>query len=171
MLDQASHSATTQREIRGRGQARPVQINCDGNGGYGPLLPISISAPGISSTTFALLLPDPLSTASSPKQQHPPNTYPEHCISAVPLWSSLGISISIIASLHREALIPLITLLDCRFQHVFKPTHITTIMSVVSLLGVQVTNNPAKFTDKYVFEITFECLEQLEKGWATPRRI
>jgi len=37
-------------------------------------------------------------------------------------------------------------------------------MSVVSLLGVNVMNNPAKFTDKYLFEITFECLEQLEKG-------
>lgn len=37
-------------------------------------------------------------------------------------------------------------------------------MSVVSLLGVQVMNNPAKFTDKYEFEITFECLEHLEKG-------
>ncbi|KAH6670971.1 histone chaperone ASF1 [Plectosphaerella plurivora] len=36
-------------------------------------------------------------------------------------------------------------------------------MSVVSLLGVQVMNNPAKFIDKYEFEITFECLEQLEK--------
>ncbi|KAK0611552.1 ASF1 like histone chaperone-domain-containing protein [Immersiella caudata] len=37
-------------------------------------------------------------------------------------------------------------------------------MSVVSLLGVNVMNNPARFTDKYCFEITFECLEQLEKG-------
>jgi histone chaperone ASF1 len=37
-------------------------------------------------------------------------------------------------------------------------------MSVVSLLGVNVLNNPAKFTDKYDFEITFECLEPLEKG-------
>ncbi|KAM6479030.1 histone deposition protein Asf1 [Trichoderma sp. SZMC 28011] len=36
-------------------------------------------------------------------------------------------------------------------------------MSVVSLLGVKVVNNPAKFTDKYEFEITFECLEPLEK--------
>ncbi|GAO18388.1 uncharacterized protein UV8b_05406 [Ustilaginoidea virens] len=36
-------------------------------------------------------------------------------------------------------------------------------MSVVSLLGVTVVNNPAKFTDKYEFEITFECLEPLEK--------
>ncbi|KAM0475839.1 hypothetical protein ACHAPE_000167 [Trichoderma viride] len=36
-------------------------------------------------------------------------------------------------------------------------------MSVVSLLGVRVMNNPAKFTDKYEFEITFECLEHLEK--------
>lgn len=25
-------------------------------------------------------------------------------------------------------------------------------------------NNPAKFIDKYEFEITFECLEQLEHG-------
>lgn len=37
-------------------------------------------------------------------------------------------------------------------------------MSVVSLLGVKVLNNPAKFTDTYHFEITFECLEQLQKG-------
>ena len=37
-------------------------------------------------------------------------------------------------------------------------------MSVVQLLGVKVPNNPAKFTDKYEFEITFECLEPLEKG-------
>ena len=37
-------------------------------------------------------------------------------------------------------------------------------MSVVSLLGVSVLNNPAKLTDNYEFEITFECLEQLENG-------
>lgn len=37
-------------------------------------------------------------------------------------------------------------------------------MSVVSLLGVQVVNNPAKFTDQYKFEITFECMEQLRNG-------
>ena len=37
-------------------------------------------------------------------------------------------------------------------------------MSVVSLLGVNVLNNPAKFGDTYQFEITFECLEQLQKG-------
>ncbi|KAL2889841.1 asf1 like histone chaperone [Ceratocystis lukuohia] len=36
-------------------------------------------------------------------------------------------------------------------------------MSVVTLLGVRVLNNPAKITDKYVFEITFECLEPLDK--------
>ncbi|KAJ8112317.1 hypothetical protein ONZ43_g5420 [Nemania bipapillata] len=36
-------------------------------------------------------------------------------------------------------------------------------MSVVSLLGVNIINNPAKFTDNYELEITFECLEQLEK--------
>lgn len=37
-------------------------------------------------------------------------------------------------------------------------------MSAVTLLGVNILNNPAKFTDNYQFEITFECLEQLEKG-------
>jgi histone chaperone ASF1 len=37
-------------------------------------------------------------------------------------------------------------------------------MSVVSLLGVKVLNNPAPFTAPYEFEITFECLEQLQKG-------
>ncbi|RAL59999.1 hypothetical protein DID88_000625 [Monilinia fructigena] len=36
-------------------------------------------------------------------------------------------------------------------------------MSVVSLLGVNVLNNPAKFGDSYEFEITFECLEALQK--------
>jgi len=36
-------------------------------------------------------------------------------------------------------------------------------MSVVSLLGVSVKNNPAKFGDPYEFEITFECLESLQK--------
>ncbi|KAI1333448.1 ASF1 like histone chaperone-domain-containing protein [Xylariaceae sp. FL0016] len=36
-------------------------------------------------------------------------------------------------------------------------------MSVVSLLGVNILNNPAKFTDNYELEITFECLEQLSK--------
>jgi len=36
-------------------------------------------------------------------------------------------------------------------------------MSVVSILGVQVLNNPSKFTDKFQLEITFECLEPLTK--------
>ncbi|KAF3387345.1 Histone chaperone asf1 [Penicillium rolfsii] len=36
-------------------------------------------------------------------------------------------------------------------------------MSVVSLLGVKILNNPAPFTASYQFEITFECLEQLQK--------
>lgn len=36
-------------------------------------------------------------------------------------------------------------------------------MSIISLLNVNVLNNPAKFMDKYQFEITFECLEQLSK--------
>jgi hypothetical protein len=37
-------------------------------------------------------------------------------------------------------------------------------MSVVSLLGVRVLNNPAPFTAQYEFEITFECLEPLKQG-------
>jgi len=37
-------------------------------------------------------------------------------------------------------------------------------MSVVSLLNVDVKNNPAPFGAKYEFEITFECLEPLQKG-------
>jgi len=37
-------------------------------------------------------------------------------------------------------------------------------MSVVSLLGVKLLNNPATFLAPYQFEITFECLEQLQKG-------
>lgn len=37
-------------------------------------------------------------------------------------------------------------------------------MSVVSLLNVNVVNNPAKFTEKYQLEITFECLENLTRG-------
>ncbi|KAI9370098.1 histone chaperone [Aspergillus egyptiacus] len=36
-------------------------------------------------------------------------------------------------------------------------------MSVVSLLGVKILNNPAPFLSPYQFEITFECLEQLQK--------
>ncbi|OJJ85607.1 nucleosome assembly factor ASF1 [Aspergillus glaucus CBS 516.65] len=36
-------------------------------------------------------------------------------------------------------------------------------MSVVSLLGVKLLNNPATFLAPYQFEITFECLEQLQK--------
>ncbi|KAE8361396.1 histone chaperone asf1 [Aspergillus caelatus] len=36
-------------------------------------------------------------------------------------------------------------------------------MSVVSLLGVKIQNNPAPFLAPYQFEITFECLEQLQK--------
>ncbi|CAN6636832.1 histone chaperone Asf1p [Trichomonascus vanleenenianus] len=35
-------------------------------------------------------------------------------------------------------------------------------MSIVSLLNVEVLNNPAKFSDPYQFQITFECLEPLK---------
>ncbi|KAK9471609.1 uncharacterized protein V1510DRAFT_437497 [Dipodascopsis tothii] len=36
-------------------------------------------------------------------------------------------------------------------------------MSIVSLLGINVLNNPAPFTSPYEFEITFECLEPLRE--------
>jgi hypothetical protein len=36
-------------------------------------------------------------------------------------------------------------------------------MTTVSLLNVAVRNNPAAFNAPYEFEITFECLEQLQK--------
>ena len=36
-------------------------------------------------------------------------------------------------------------------------------MSIVSVLGINVLNNPAKFMDPYQFEITFECLEPLKE--------
>lgn len=36
-------------------------------------------------------------------------------------------------------------------------------MSIVSLLGIDVLNNPAKFNEPYEFEITFECLEPLKE--------
>ncbi|EPY51358.1 histone chaperone Cia1 [Schizosaccharomyces cryophilus OY26] len=35
-------------------------------------------------------------------------------------------------------------------------------MSIVNILSVNVLNNPAKFSDSYKFEITFECLEPLK---------
>lgn len=37
------------------------------------------------------------------------------------------------------------------------------IMATVSLLNVNVRNNPAAFNAPYEFEITFECLEPLQK--------
>lgn len=36
-------------------------------------------------------------------------------------------------------------------------------MSIVSLLGIEVLSNPARFSDPYEFEITFECLEPLKE--------
>ncbi|KAI5954497.1 ASF1 [Candida jiufengensis] len=36
-------------------------------------------------------------------------------------------------------------------------------MSIVSLTGIEVLNNPAKFSDPYEFQITFECLESLKE--------
>lgn len=37
-------------------------------------------------------------------------------------------------------------------------------MSIVSLININVLNNPAPFNAPYKFEITFECLEQLKQG-------
>lgn len=37
-------------------------------------------------------------------------------------------------------------------------------MSIVSLLNVNIQDNPAPFTKPFNLEITFECLEQLTKG-------
>lgn len=62
----------------------------------------------------------------------------------------------LLISLYQRRL-PIIFVVHARLCNILK-------MSVVSLLGVKVLNNPAKFGDKYEFEITFECLEQLEKG-------
>lgn len=42
-------------------------------------------------------------------------------------------------------------------------------MSVVSLIGVKILNNPARFTDKFQMEITFEVLEPLSKGASSSR--
>lgn len=36
-------------------------------------------------------------------------------------------------------------------------------MATVSILNVSVRNNPAPFNAPYEFEITFECLEPLQK--------
>jgi hypothetical protein len=36
-------------------------------------------------------------------------------------------------------------------------------MATVSLLNVSVRNNPAPFNSPYEFEITFECLEPLQR--------
>lgn len=44
-------------------------------------------------------------------------------------------------------------------------------MSVVSLLNVDVRNNPAPFTAPYEFEITFECVEQLKSGMRIPKAL
>ena len=37
-------------------------------------------------------------------------------------------------------------------------------MSVVNITNIQVLNNPARFTDPFQFEITFECISPLEQG-------
>ena len=37
-------------------------------------------------------------------------------------------------------------------------------MAKVNILNVVVKNNPAKFHDDFQFEITFECIEDLNEG-------
>jgi len=73
-----------------------------------------------------------------------------------------------------RSLLPLAHIVTKRFENSFSSvgnhstdtdcTSITATMSVVSLLGVKVLNNPAPFVAPYEFEITFECLEQLREG-------
>jgi ASF1 like histone chaperone len=70
------------------------------------------------------------------KQQHPPNVISVHTFTTTPFYIYPNLRLS----------------------------SIPLKMSVVSLLGVNVLNNPAKFGDSYQFEITFECLESLQKG-------
>ena len=47
-------------------------------------------------------------------------------------------------------------------NHIISTSNIR-IMATVSLLNVSVRNNPAPFNAPYIFEITFECLEPLQK--------
>ena len=35
---------------------------------------------------------------------------------------------------------------------------------MLQIQSINVLSNPAKFTDEYTFDITFECLEPLSKG-------
>jgi histone chaperone ASF1 len=37
-------------------------------------------------------------------------------------------------------------------------------MSVVNITDIGVLNNPGRFTDPYVFKITFECISELSEG-------
>lgn len=37
-------------------------------------------------------------------------------------------------------------------------------MSLISVTNVEVLNNPARFTDKFQFEISFECIAPVKAG-------
>ncbi len=37
-------------------------------------------------------------------------------------------------------------------------------MALVRITHVEVLNNPARFTDPFQFDITFECLQELQDG-------
>ena len=50
------------------------------------------------------------------------------------------------------------------------PLSLHTSMSVVNITDIQVLSNPGRFTDPYVFKITFECISELTEGKARSRK-
>jgi uncharacterized protein YbbC (DUF1343 family) len=49
-----------------------------------------------------------------------------------------------------------------RFKTIGAP--FSSSMSVVSILNIQVLDNPTKFSNPFQFEITFECISHLKNG-------
>jgi hypothetical protein len=49
-----------------------------------------------------------------------------------------------------------------------KPTYVNSIltrrMALVNVVNVVVLNNPTEFTNPFQFEVTFECLQELQDG-------
>lgn len=41
-------------------------------------------------------------------------------------------------------------------------------MSIVNIRNIEIVNNPAKFSDPYVFRIQFECIAPLKEGQVQP---
>ena len=46
--------------------------------------------------------------------------------------------------------------------------HLASIMSLVNVTNVVVLDNPTQFTNPFQFEITFECLQDLNEGMRQP---